>query len=236
MQPGPSPRAISNRIFNDSGQNLFSENDISQWGWAWGQFVDHDMGLRNETPAESAPMAFDQSDPLESFTNDLGQIELRPHSGSAGHRSDDAPPADQHASAATSTRRRSTARRASRLQWLRADGSSDLLLPDGYLPRADARGDAATAPTMDLMGALQGTPTRAVEAGDVRANENIALTALQTLFAREHNRIADALPASLGTEQRFQIARRVVGAEIQCDHLRPVPADARRAPRSVSRL
>ena len=34
-------------------------------------------------------------------------------------------------------------------------------------------------------------------AGDVRANENIALTATHTLFAREHNRIVDALPAAL---------------------------------------
>ena len=28
------------------------------------------------------------------------------------------------------------------------------MLPNGYLPRADARGNAATAPPMDLMGAL----------------------------------------------------------------------------------
>src|SRR5262249_6118954 len=55
MVSGPSPRAISNRVFNDLGQNIFSENDISQWGWAWGQFIDHDMDLRDETPAEPAP-------------------------------------------------------------------------------------------------------------------------------------------------------------------------------------
>jgi len=90
-----------------------------------------------------------------------------------------------------------------------------MLTDDGYLPRVTARGDPTTAPAMDLMGALVGMPSRAVVAGDVRANENIALTALHTLFAREHNRIVAALPSYLTAEERFQIARRVVGAEIQ---------------------
>jgi peroxidase len=69
---------------------------------------------------------------------------------------------------------------------------------------------------MDLMGALMGTPDRAAVAGDVRANENVALTAIQTLFAREHNRIVGQLAnAPLTNEEKFQIARRVVGGEIQ---------------------
>ena len=55
----------------------------------------------------------------------------------------------------------------------------------------------------------------AVVGGDVRANENMALTATHTLFAREHNRIVDALPATLSAQRRFDIARRVVGAEQQ---------------------
>ena len=59
MQVGPAPRRISNRVFNDVGQNLFSENKVSQWGWVWGQFIDHDIGLRDETPAEDAPIPFD---------------------------------------------------------------------------------------------------------------------------------------------------------------------------------
>jgi hypothetical protein len=59
------------------------------------------------------------------------------------------------------------------------------------------------------------TPQIARIAGDVRANENIALLAVQTLFAREHDRIVAALPGSLSEEEKFQIARRIVGAEIQ---------------------
>ena len=65
------------------------------------------------------------------------------------------------------------------------------------------------------MGPLMGAPNNARVAGDVRANENIALTSVQTLFAREHNRIVAALPATLSDQTRFDIARRVVGAEVQ---------------------
>ena len=90
------------------------------------------------------------------------------------------------------------------------------MLPSGYLPARDARGNAATAPAMALIdGRLPAGAAKAVVAGDVRANENIALTATQTLFAREHNRIVSALPNSLSQEDKFQIARRVVIAEQQ---------------------
>jgi hypothetical protein len=95
------------------------------------------------------------------------------------------------------------------------NGATLMLDSKGHLPRADARGNASTAPHMDLMGALVGAPSTAVEAGDVRANENIGLTAVHTLFAREHNRIVGLLPSSLSAEDKFQIARRVVGAEEQ---------------------
>ena len=74
MVAGPPSRYVSNRVFNDVAQNVFSENDISQWGWLWGQFMDHTFGLRDETPAEDASIAFAASDPLEDFTNDFGGI------------------------------------------------------------------------------------------------------------------------------------------------------------------
>ena len=219
---GPPTRFVSNRIFNDVGQNLFSENDVSQWGWAWGQFMDHDFGLRDETAAESTPIAYDKKDLLESFNNDLGAIDFA------------RTPAAQRTGVSSPRQQINTLSSYidgsnvygvtdSRLDWLRdgpVDGKSSnnkatlMLTGDGYLPRADARG-STPAPPMDLMGALMGTPARAVVAGDVRANENIALTALQTLFAREHNRLVAALPRSLPDEVKFQLARRIVGAEEQ---------------------
>jgi Animal haem peroxidase len=224
MVSGPSPRYVSNRVFNDAGQNLFSENGVSQWGWAWGQFVDHDMGLRDETPAESVPMAFDTKDPLESFQNDFGALAFSrtpaaPGTGTQTPR--------QQINTIDSFIDASNVYGVSnaRLDWLRAgsavDGSpannkASLLMSAGnYLPRVDARPTVA-APPVDLMGPLVATPEKAVVAGDVRANENVALTAIHTLFAREHNRIVAALArSSLSEQAKFELARRVVGAEIQ---------------------
>jgi hypothetical protein len=223
MVSGPSPRYVSNRIFNDEGQNLFSENEISQWGWAWGQFIDHDMGLRDEQPAEDASIPYDKHDKLDAFTNDVGTLAFSrtPAAPGTGRNS----PRQQINTISSFIDGSNVYGVANnRLDWLR-DGTVDgdpsnnaatLLMSAGnYLPRATQRGNVSAAPPMDLMGALTGAPASAAVAGDVRANENVALTAVQTLFAREHNRIVAALPTGLTPEQKFQIARRVVGAEIQ---------------------
>ncbi len=221
---GPPARRISNRVFNDIGQNIFSERSISQWGWAWGQFMDHDFGLRDSTPAEHTPIAFNAADPLEAFRNDFGVIDFfrtpaAPGTGVGTPR--------QQINTISSFIDASGAYgvTADRLEWLRdgpvdgnvANNGATLLLPHDYLPRRDARGDAATAPVMELQGALAARPARAAVAGDIRANENIALTSIHTLFAREHNRIVAALQQfpTLSEEDKFQIARRVVGAELQ---------------------
>jgi hypothetical protein len=95
------------------------------------------------------------------------------------------------------------------------NNSGSLLMPNNYLPRRDSRGNAAAAPTMAVDGRLLANPNKAVVAGDQRANENIALTATQTLFAREHNRIVSRLPSSMSQQDKFQIARAVVIAEQQ---------------------
>jgi hypothetical protein len=222
MVDAPSARYISNRVFNDLGQNLMSERGVSQWGWVWGQFLDHTFGLRDERPGESAPIGFDSSDPDERFRDDLRKIDFSrtratPGTGTTVPRQEtNTVPSYIDAFAIYGGT-------AARLEWLRdgrvdgtlADNKATLFLPGGYLPQANARGNAAKAPAMDLMGPLAGHPASAVVSGDVRANENIGLTAVHTLFAREHNRIVSLLPQSLSEATKFQIARRVVGAEEQ---------------------
>jgi hypothetical protein len=218
---GPNTRLVSNRIFNDVNQNIFSENGISQWGNVWGQFLDHTFGLRDEA-GTVANIPFNQADPLESFTNTLGNIPFTRSAASPG-------------TGVTNTRQQTNTVSSyidawavyggtdQRLDFLR-EGSQDgnpnnngarLFLPNNYLPRRDSRGNPAGAPTMAVDGRLLGTPNAARVAGDVRANENIALTATHTLFAREHNRIVNSLPIILSQDTKFAIARRVVIATQQ---------------------
>jgi hypothetical protein len=199
-----NPRYVSNRIFNDSNQNLFSETSVTQWGFTWGQFLDHTFGLRQAPGVGDAPdpssanIPFDNNDPLEEFESTTGEIPFTRSSIAAG--TGVTGPREQVNTLSSYIDAFSVySGNNTRLEWLR-DGSVDgnvtnnrgtLFLPGGYLPRRDARGDAATAPPMDIDGRLRAQPARAAVAGDVRANENIALQATHTLFAREHNRIVN---------------------------------------------
>ena len=63
VTPVKVDRYVSNRIFNDVNQNVFSENGVTQWGFVWGQFMDHTFGLRAQTSVQS-PLAFPGSRPI----------------------------------------------------------------------------------------------------------------------------------------------------------------------------
>ncbi len=67
-------------------------------------------------------------------------------------------------------------------------------------------------------GLLLQTGATSVLAGDVRAAENVALTSLHTLFAREHNRWVDSLERDhpdWSSDELFHAARMRVEAEVQ---------------------
>jgi len=218
---GPNVRRVSNRIFNDINVNVFSERGVTQFGTAWGQFLDHTFGLRQEN-GTTANIPFNAADPLESFRNDLGVV---PFVRSAAAPGTGVNNARQHVNTVSSFIDAWAVYGGTdtRLDFLREgsqDGNPDnngarLFLPGNYLPRRNSRGNAATAPAMAVDGRLLSHPNDAAVAGDVRANENAALTAMHTLFAREHNRIVAALPSFLSQQDRFQLARAVVIAEQQ---------------------
>jgi Animal haem peroxidase len=223
---GPSTRYVSNRIFNDAHQNLFSENGVTQWGFVWGQFMDHTFGLRQEAGGETANIPFSTADSLESFTNTVGSIPFMrtpaaPGTGGGKMAREQINTVSSYIDGASVYGPDTT-----RLEWLRegpvdgrlSNNGAKLLLDNGFLPRGgDPRRVGATTPEMALMGRLEapGGAAKAFVAGDKRANENIALSSTHTLFALEHNRIVSKLPSNLPDELKFQIARRVIGAEQQ---------------------
>jgi hypothetical protein len=100
---------------------------------------------------------------------------------------------------------------------------------DGLLPPLNADG----LPNADPFGLGAGL----FLAGDVRANEQTGLTVTHALFVREHNRLADRIAVlypELSDEEIYQIARRIVGAEIQIityEEYLPAVLGGDRAPR-----
>ena len=153
---------------------MFSERRVTQWGWTWGQFLDHTFGLRAGRPAPTATafnIPFNATDPLEDVHQQPRRHRVQPVRAS---RRAPAP--------VTANPRQQTNTLPSyidgnpvygatnaRLDWLR-NGSLDgnptnnqatLMLPGGYLPRKTARGNAATAPAMAVDGRLLANPNNA---------------------------------------------------------------------------
>ncbi|XP_072930563.1 peroxidasin [Epargyreus clarus] len=71
---------------------------------------------------------------------------------------------------------------------------------------------------MDCRRNLEESARNCFVAGDIRANEQIGLTAMHTIFMREHNRVATELKhfnPQWDGDKIYQEARKVVGAEMQ---------------------
>jgi hypothetical protein len=231
----PAERYMSNRVFNDTDLELFSENGISHWGFVWGQFIDHTISL-------SVAGGDEDDNPINDFGLDgiiamrwipEDPLEISPNAQGIAHtfRSETVPGTGSGAALPAAQINKLNSYidafnvyggTAERLDWLRAgpaegdpsNNSAELLTEDGYLPTAMSRPEVEM-PHMDLPGRLRYDPSPAVVAGDERANENVGLTAVHTLFVREHNRLVQLLPDTLDSETKFAIVRRVIAATEQ---------------------
>ncbi len=202
----PGAREVSNSCSPQEGPRP-NGKEMSHFLWAWGQFVDHDISLTGSAdPAERMDIAVPAGDPYfnPAGTGEMVIPVLRSVYGKGRVR--------QQLNQITawidgSQVYGSNEARARALR--RKGGSGDRLKTggSGLLP-LNKRGFANAPADHDRSFFL---------AGDVRANENLALTSLHVLFVREHNRIVRGLrrQQELGSEERYLMARALVGAEIQ---------------------
>jgi hypothetical protein len=218
-----NPRTISNVIHAQSGR-VPSDRHLTDWAFQWGQFLTHDLDLTRTGPQYnvlSIGAVGDFRIPIEDPNDPLGPRPI-PFDRS---QYDPATGTPDPVPGTTRLNRRETVNavtsyidgsqvygsdpvRAAALRTFvggKLKTSADGLLP----PRNDAG-----LPNADPFG-LGG---RLFLAGDVRANEQTGLTVTHALFVREHNRLADRIAhqnPGLTDEQIYQVARRIVGAELQ---------------------
>jgi peroxidase len=228
-----NPRRISTLV-SGNGHSALDPYGRSEFMWAWGQFLDHELDHirdRPDEPENRADIEIPADDPrLEfrgtaiPFTRSLPGL---PNSHSAY--------VDASNVYSVCTRR---------LKRLRAGDGGKLLTCDGLLPRGeagkdcveDADAEVGVSPEvraakrmlgdeMDTESAQPALPadcapetSRFFLAGDDRANEHCVLISMHTLFVREHNWWCDTLAArhpEWDGDTLFQEARRRVGAEMQ---------------------
>ena len=209
----PSARGISNTVMVQD-RSVTNAAGASSMLWQWGQFLDHDIG---QTPlgghGESLPISVPSGDPIfdPGRTGRATLGFLRSEFDESTGTGPDNPREQINRLTAFIDASQVYGSDGLRARTLRAnDGTGKLdtsadgrFLPYNVFGLDNDGGDDRR----DLF-----------LAGDVRANEQVGLSALHTLFVREHNRIAeelgDAYPGLRG-DYIFEIARKIVGAQMQ---------------------
>jgi len=204
-----SARLISNTVFAQSTSipNSFNTSDFL---WQWGQFLDHDIDLTDGSdPAEPANITVPLGDSY--FDPGFSGTQVIPFNRSLYD------PATGTSNARQQLNEITAWIDASNVYGSNAERAATLRSNDGSGKLKTSAGEFLPYNTTGLTNA-GGSGDNFFIAGDVRVNEQAGLIAMHTLFVREHNRlaelIANALP-DLNGEQIYQIARRMVAAEMQ---------------------
>ncbi len=207
----PGPREISNAVLAQDG-GIPDSSGASDLLWLWGQFLDHDIDLTDGVdPPELAPIAVPLGDPyFDPFAT--GEEEI------AFNRSLYDPTTGLSANNPRQQINEITAWiDASNVYGSDADRAAALRTNDGSGELRTSAGNLLPYNEDELANAGGSSPDLFL-AGDVRANENAALTAMHTLFVREHNRLARRIRRSnrrLDGDEIYERARRIVIAELQ---------------------
>ena len=206
----PNARVISNRLSAQTASNP-NARGLSSFIWQWGQFVTHDMDLTPNGPqyGQDHIMITEGDDPM-GVGNMIPffRSSFDPSTGTTAVN------ARQQMNEVTSFIDASNVYGSdtTRADALRAFTGGKLIMNDDNLLGYNTEGLANDNPVRRVPG------EQLFLAGDVRANEQPGLTAMHTVFAREHNRLADLIADSglaSTDEDIYQWARKIVGAQMQ---------------------
>ena len=218
----PNSRALSNAVFAQD-KDIYDNLELSDYVFNWGQFVDHDCTLVSDSK-EPCFIQVPKGDPWFDPNSTGEQVipEFRSIYDILSGTSPENP--RQHKNEVTafidgSNVYGSTQERAN---WLRTHVDGKLKVSEGnLLPYNTVSGEYSGSIDYEAPGMAHPiTPPdgRWFVAGDVRANENPLLTAIHTLWVREHNRICNDLVQTYpgwSDEAIYQEARRIVIGEIE---------------------
>lgn len=213
-QDRQGPRTISNDVLEQTSFPLPGKN-ASDLVWQWGQFLDHDLDLTepdsglNEQENIEVPLGDPFFDPEGTGTVTIPFVRsvFDPATGT-----DPSNPREQvNDISAFIDAGNVYGTEPNRIAALRSDDSN----VTGRL--RTSQGDFLPYNTFGLPNA-GGTGSNLFLAGDIRANETVPLSAMHTLWVREHNTVADRIRAKypyISGDQIYRMAQRVVISEIQ---------------------
>jgi hypothetical protein len=217
-----NPRMISNMVFNQD-ELIPDATELSDYAWVWGQFIDHDITASPEDHEESLDIRVPQwdnyFDPEGTGTVfiHMKRSAYDPNTGTGVSN----PRAFPNVITAYIDASAVYGSDIARANWLRTFENGKLKTSEeNRLPYNTITGeyDDPVDPSAPFMAMANPYHTNWFVAGDFRANENIMLTSMHTLFLREHNRLCEELAAGnpdWNDEEIYQKARKIVGAMIQ---------------------
>lgn len=203
-------REVSNGVAAQN-ESLPNDRGLTDMTWLWGQFIDHDISLtEGADPAEAfniaVPMGDSYFDPYGTGTQEIS-LSRSAYLDGSGHSID---------SPRTQVNQITAFIDGSVVYGSDEERSHELRTLEGGLLKT-SEGNLLPFNLAGLENA-GGTGDSLFIAGDVRANENVALSSMHTIWVREHNRIAREIAAEnpeLSDEQLYQRARRLVTAQLQ---------------------
>jgi len=209
----PNPRDVSNQVCQQDVPRP-NPNRLSDFVWAWGQFLDHEIDLTGQVDDEVEDITTPDDDPvLQRATIPFRRSLHDPSSGTGVNN-----PRQQlnqiSAYIDASNVYGSSVERANALRAFDGTGRLKTSVADvGELLPYNVIGLPNDAlPNMRV--------SELYVAGDVRVNEHAVLTCMHTLFVREHNRlcldIVTCHPEMIGCDEAiFQQARVIVSGLMQ---------------------